>query len=111
MAARGTPVVAVYDGSIYRFSTSSLGGYTIYYQDNSGNIYYYAHLRRLRRRCSRRRPPWPPASCSATSVTPATPPGRHPISTGSFIPVAVSETRLPRNPAVPVRTALPGCNR
>jgi peptidoglycan LD-endopeptidase LytH len=44
MAARGTPVVAVYDGSIYRFSTSSLGGYTIYYQDNSGNIYYYAHL-------------------------------------------------------------------
>ena len=56
MAARGTPVVAVYDGSIYRFSTSSLGGYTIYYQDNSGNIYYYAHLRRVRRRCSRRRP-------------------------------------------------------
>jgi murein DD-endopeptidase MepM/ murein hydrolase activator NlpD len=44
MAAHGTPVVAVYDGSIYRFSTSSLGGYTIYYQDNSGNIYYYAHL-------------------------------------------------------------------
>ena len=26
MAAHGTPVVAVYDGSIYRFSTSSLGG-------------------------------------------------------------------------------------
>ncbi len=44
MAARGTPVVAVYDGSIYRFSTSSLGGITLYYQDNSGNIYYYAHL-------------------------------------------------------------------
>ena len=44
MAAHGTPVVAVYDGSIYRFSTSSLGGYTIYYQDNSGNMYYYAHL-------------------------------------------------------------------
>ena len=44
MAARGTPVVAVYDGSIYRFSASSLGGITLYYQDNSGNIYYYAHL-------------------------------------------------------------------
>lgn len=44
IAARGTPVVAVYSGSIYRFSNSTLGGLSIYFYSDAGDMYYYAHL-------------------------------------------------------------------
>lgn len=44
IAARGTPVVAVFSGAISRFSTSSLGGNSIYFVSDAGDLYYYAHL-------------------------------------------------------------------
>lgn len=44
IAARGTPVVAVFAGAISRFSTSSLGGNSIYFVSDAGDLYYYAHL-------------------------------------------------------------------
>lgn len=44
IAARGVPVVAIFSGSIYRFSTSSLGGNSIYFVSDVGDLYYYAHL-------------------------------------------------------------------
>ena len=43
-ASRGTPLVAMEAGGIYRLSTSSLGGISVYLIGNSGDIYYYAHL-------------------------------------------------------------------
>lgn len=45
MAARGTPVVAIYSGSITRTGTgSALGGITIWMRSGSGDLFYYAHL-------------------------------------------------------------------
>ena len=44
IAARGTPIVAIYAGQISRFSTSSLGGKSIYFSSDAGDMYYYAHL-------------------------------------------------------------------
>ncbi|MFP3914613.1 MAG: peptidoglycan DD-metalloendopeptidase family protein, partial [Actinomycetota bacterium] len=45
MAARGTPVAAIYDGTITQSgSGSSLGGITIWMRSNAGDTYYYAHL-------------------------------------------------------------------
>jgi murein DD-endopeptidase MepM/ murein hydrolase activator NlpD len=44
MAARGTPVVAIYGGVIEQVRTSSLGGLTIWMRSNAGDEYYYAHL-------------------------------------------------------------------
>lgn len=45
MASRGTPVAAIYDGTISRTgSGSSLGGITIWMRSNSGDSFYYAHL-------------------------------------------------------------------
>ncbi len=44
IAATGTPLVAIYDGYVERADYSSLGGNQVYYRDNSGNVYYYAHL-------------------------------------------------------------------
>ncbi len=44
IAATGTPLVAVYDGYVERADYSSLGGNQVYYRDNAGNVYYYAHL-------------------------------------------------------------------
>ena len=43
-ASRGTPLVAMESGAIYRLSTSSLGGISVYLIGNSGDMYYYAHL-------------------------------------------------------------------
>ncbi len=47
MAAQGTPVVAVADGTIKRLTRveTGLGGIWIWLVDNAGNEYYYAHLR------------------------------------------------------------------
>ncbi len=45
MAARGTPVAAIYDGTISRVGTgSTLGGNTIWLRSNAGDSFYYAHL-------------------------------------------------------------------
>jgi len=44
IAARGTPIVAIYSGTIRRFSNSSLGGLSIYFVSDSGDMFYYAHL-------------------------------------------------------------------
>jgi murein DD-endopeptidase MepM/ murein hydrolase activator NlpD len=44
IAARGTPIVAIYSGKIKRFSNSSLGGKSIYFTSDAGDVYYYAHL-------------------------------------------------------------------
>ena len=47
MAPRGTPVVAVDDGTIAKLFTSKPGGLTIYQYDPAGKLaYYYAHLDR-----------------------------------------------------------------
>ena len=43
-ASRGTPLVAMESGAIYRLSNSTLGGISIYLIGNSGDLYYYAHL-------------------------------------------------------------------
>jgi len=43
-ASRGTPLVAMESGRIYRLASSSLGGISVYLHGNSGDIYYYAHL-------------------------------------------------------------------
>lgn len=44
MAARGTPVAAIFDGTVIQVSSSSLGGITFWMSDNAGDTYYYAHL-------------------------------------------------------------------
>lgn len=46
-APRGTPVVAVTDGTIRKLFTSKAGGLTIYHYDTAEvHCYYYAHLDR-----------------------------------------------------------------
>ena len=42
-AARGTPVVAVVDGTI-KFSSNSLGGTSTHLYADNGTVYYYTHL-------------------------------------------------------------------
>lgn len=44
IAARGTPLVAIEDGTIKRMGNGGLGGITIYLTGASGDQYYYAHL-------------------------------------------------------------------
>ena len=44
IAARGTPIVAIYSGRVYRLSNSSLGGLSVYFYSDAGDLYYYAHL-------------------------------------------------------------------
>ena len=47
LAARGTPVVAVDDGTVSKLFTSKPGGLTVYLFDRKGEYcYYYAHLDR-----------------------------------------------------------------
>lgn len=43
-AARGTPVVAVADGSVFRVGYNGLGGWRLWVSDTGGNTFYYAHL-------------------------------------------------------------------
>ncbi|REK19246.1 MAG: hypothetical protein DWQ40_07675 [Actinobacteria bacterium] len=43
MAAAGTPIAAIYSGTVY-LSTNTLGGKTIWLTSNAGDKYYYAHL-------------------------------------------------------------------
>ena len=44
IAARGTPLAAIYSGVIQRTSSSTLGGITIWMQATTGDVFYYAHL-------------------------------------------------------------------
>lgn len=44
LAARGTPVVAVEDGTIERMGNSTLGGITVWLRTSTGDEFYYAHL-------------------------------------------------------------------
>ena len=43
-AARGTPVVAVADGTLSRVGVNTLGGNRLWLTDDAGNAFYYAHL-------------------------------------------------------------------
>lgn len=44
MAAAGTPVAAIFDGTISQMRNSNLGGLTIWLRSSAGDTYYYAHL-------------------------------------------------------------------
>lgn len=44
IAPRGTPLVAIYAGTIRRISTNSLGGKSVWLRANNGDEFYYAHL-------------------------------------------------------------------
>lgn len=44
IAARGVPIVAVYSGTVTRTSNSTLGGLSVYFTSDAGDLYYYAHL-------------------------------------------------------------------
>ena len=43
-ATRGTPVIAVADGSLFNVGYNGLGGWRLWVRDRSGNAFYYAHL-------------------------------------------------------------------
>jgi murein DD-endopeptidase MepM/ murein hydrolase activator NlpD len=43
-AERGTPVVAVADGTLFNVGWNGLGGWRLWVRDASGNGFYYAHL-------------------------------------------------------------------
>lgn len=44
IAARGTPIAAIYAGTIKRISTGNLGGKSLWLRANNGDEFYYAHL-------------------------------------------------------------------
>ncbi|MGE3137920.1 MAG: murein hydrolase activator EnvC [Thermoleophilia bacterium] len=43
-AARGTPVVAVADGTLFRVGYSGISGYRFWLRDQAGTEFFYAHL-------------------------------------------------------------------
>jgi murein DD-endopeptidase MepM/ murein hydrolase activator NlpD len=43
-AARGTPVVAVADGTLYRVGYSGISGNRLWLRDDAGTAFFYAHL-------------------------------------------------------------------
>ncbi len=43
-ASRGTPVVAVHDGTVFKVGWNRLGGNRLWLADTNGNLFYYAHL-------------------------------------------------------------------
>lgn len=44
IAARGVPIVAIFSGTVHRTSNSALGGKSVYFRSDAGDLYYYAHL-------------------------------------------------------------------
>jgi murein DD-endopeptidase MepM/ murein hydrolase activator NlpD len=44
IAARGTPLAAIYEGTIKRISNSGLGGKAVWLRANNGDEFYYAHM-------------------------------------------------------------------
>lgn len=44
IAARGTPIAAIFSGVIQRATTSSLGGITLWLLTDAGDEFYYAHM-------------------------------------------------------------------
>jgi peptidoglycan LD-endopeptidase LytH len=44
IAARGTPIVAILDGTIHRMTTGALSGYAVWLRANNGDQFFYAHL-------------------------------------------------------------------
>ena len=49
LAPRGTPVIAVADGQVYRLRSTGPGGLAVYATDSTRRwMFYYAHLDRLR---------------------------------------------------------------
>jgi murein DD-endopeptidase MepM/ murein hydrolase activator NlpD len=43
-AAKGTPLLAVADGTLHTIGFNRLGGYRLWLRDSQGNEFYYAHL-------------------------------------------------------------------
>ncbi len=43
-AARGTPIVAIADGTLSRVGWNTLGGWRLWLRDTNGTEYYYAHF-------------------------------------------------------------------
>ena len=43
-AARGTPVIAVADGTLFNVGHNGLGGWRLWVRDLAGDTFYYAHL-------------------------------------------------------------------
>ena len=44
MAARNTPIVAIYSGTIQRLTDGSLSGLAIWFRSDGGDTFFYAHL-------------------------------------------------------------------
>jgi murein DD-endopeptidase MepM/ murein hydrolase activator NlpD len=44
IAARNTPIVAIYSGTIDRLTNGNLSGLAIWFRANNGDLFFYAHL-------------------------------------------------------------------
>jgi murein DD-endopeptidase MepM/ murein hydrolase activator NlpD len=44
VAPKGTPLLAVADGTVFSVGWNEIGGWRLWLRDNSGNEFYYAHL-------------------------------------------------------------------
>ncbi len=44
IASRGTPIAAIYSGTVTQASNSALGGISLWLRSHAGDVYYYAHL-------------------------------------------------------------------